>query len=235
MDASLLDKPIDLSPPVNSSNEEEAIKLIIERLSNAKNPAIFVDFLVHAHGKKEAQKLVEVLKVPIYASHMAKCIVDEDHPRFVGLHNGVVSFPGISNAVQACDLVLALSWWPADTNSGGFSRNISPEKRIDIMDSYVVVSRFPFLMPVLNCRLNQSRLVEVKNSKTSIWRPCFPNSPMRSASNRLYRKFKCRLSHLDQALQNLKSRKSRKSIFGFDLLNSASPGMLSFLTQELLG
>lgn len=139
MYASLLDTPIDLSWPINTSNEEKALKAVTSKLRQAKNPSIFVDFLVHHHAKKETQKLVEVLKLPIYAAHMAKSIIDEDHPRFVGLYNGSVSFPGIADAIEQCDVVLSLGWWPADTNSGGFSRNIPPEKRIDVMDDYVTV------------------------------------------------------------------------------------------------
>lgn len=134
-----MDTPIDLSYPINTTNEKKALDAITTKLRQAKNASIFVDFLVHHHAKKETQELVESLRLPIYAAHMAKSIIDEDHPRFIGLYNGSVSFPGIADAIRQCDVVLALGWWPADTNSGGFSREVAPEKRIDVMDTYVIV------------------------------------------------------------------------------------------------
>lgn len=137
--ASQLDTPIDLSMPVNEAGEEEAVNAIGEALQKAKNPAIFVDFLVRSHGQPEARRLVDALHLPIYASHMSKGAISETHERYVGLYNGNVSKPGIADAMEASDLVLALGWWPSDSNTAAFGRNIPPEKRIDIMDSYIMV------------------------------------------------------------------------------------------------
>ncbi len=143
--ANLLDTPLDLSLPVDSESESAAIKAITEALYASKNPCVFLDHLVHSHGKPEARKLVDDLALPFYASHMGKGIIDENHACYVGLYNGGVSLPGICNAFEASDLVLALGWWPTDSNSAAFTRKVSPEKRIDILDDYVVVG-YPFAL-----------------------------------------------------------------------------------------
>ena len=137
--ASLLDKRIDLSIPVDLASQEAAVTAITEALTTAKNPAIFLDMLVHSYAVKEATKLVDAVKLPFFASHGAKGIVDEDHPRFVQLYNGSVSHPGVADAIEGCDQILAVGWFPADTN-GGLFRKLPESKRIDVMDSYVTVS-----------------------------------------------------------------------------------------------
>lgn len=136
----LLDRKLDLNFPVDGGSEEAALAAITDAIQKAKQPSIFIDFLTHSHGREETRALVEVLKWPLYGSHMSKGVINEDHERFVGLYNGNVSVPGVAEAMQSSDLVLALGWWPCDSNTAVFSRKISPENRIDVMDTYVIVS-----------------------------------------------------------------------------------------------
>lgn len=138
--SSLLDKPLDISFPVNSANEQQAFEAIVDRFAKSKNPALFADHLAIRHARSQARKFVQAAKLPTYSAHMGRGIVDEDSPYFVGLHNGEYSYPGLLEAAGEVDFVLTLGWWPVDTNTGGFTRNFPAEKRIDLMDSYVVVS-----------------------------------------------------------------------------------------------
>lgn len=138
--ASLLDKKIDLTFPVDHDSEKAAVEAITQALEGAKKPAIFLDMLAHRFATQEVKQLVDTVKLPFYASHGAKGLVDEDHEQFVGLYNGLVSWPGVADAIESSDQVLAIGWWPADTN-GGLARKIPETKRIDIMDDHVIVSR----------------------------------------------------------------------------------------------
>lgn len=137
--ASLLDEKIDLTFPVNHANEKAAIEAITQALSQAKKPVIFLDMLAQRFATKEVKQLVDTAALPFFASHGSKGLVDEDHDRFVGLYNGPASEPGIVDAIEGSDQVLAVGWWPADTN-GGLFRKIPEDKRIDIMDDHVIVS-----------------------------------------------------------------------------------------------
>lgn len=134
-----LDTPLDLSLSVNEAGEHEALSAITKALKEAQSPAIFVDFLTRSHGQTEAQKLVDTLPLPIYTSHMSKGVISETHQRYVGIYNGNVSMPGVAEAMHAADLVLAIGWWPCDSNTASFGRDIPAENRIDIMDTYVIV------------------------------------------------------------------------------------------------
>lgn len=139
MPAIALDKPLDLSMPANEKGEQEVIEAIGGALKKAANPVLFLDFLSRAHAHSESRDLANALPLPIYASHMSKGAGDETDEKFIGLYNGMASKPGVAESMEASDLVLAVGWWPSDSNTAAFSRKIAPEKRIDIMDTYVIV------------------------------------------------------------------------------------------------
>lgn len=129
--ASLLDKPLDISYPVDTAAQDSAISAIISALSSATNPAVFVDALTQRHNAvSEARALVEKLKLPVYASNMGKAIVDESNPLYVGTMNGKFAAPGAYEALQKADLTLLLGDLPCDTNTGAFSRPITPANSI---------------------------------------------------------------------------------------------------------
>lgn len=123
--ASLLDKPLDISYPVDTVAQDFTVSAIIEALSSASNPAVYVDCLTQRHNAvRETRALVEKLKLPVYGSNMGKCIIDESNPLYVGTMNGKYSAPGVYDALSKADFVLLLGDLPCDTNTGAFTRPI---------------------------------------------------------------------------------------------------------------
>ncbi|KAF1350921.1 thiamine diphosphate-binding protein [Delphinella strobiligena] len=108
---SLLDTPIDLTLPEDEASKKatkDAVKAIIEAVSESRSPVVFIDCLVQRHDAvAELNELVDKLGFPIYASNMGKGLVDEHHSKYVGIYNGTVSSPGLSQAFEASDLVLS--------------------------------------------------------------------------------------------------------------------------------
>ena len=135
-----LSLPIDFTLPVNKVVEGAAVRAIASALKDSKKPCILIDHLVHSYGRLQAQRLVDKLNLPVYAAHMGKGCTDETHPSFVGMYNASLSFQGIAEAFESSDLCLALGWWPSDSNSCAFSREMPDERRIDVMDDHVIVS-----------------------------------------------------------------------------------------------
>lgn len=131
---------IDLSFPTNKDNEKAAAEAIKAKLYQAKSPAVFIDYLTCLYSRNAARALVDKLKIPVYTAIMSKGVIDENHPNYVGVYNGALNFPGISEAMNANDLVIALGWWPADTNTSFFSRNMPEDRRITLGNDHVVVS-----------------------------------------------------------------------------------------------
>jgi pyruvate decarboxylase len=112
--ASLLETKLDLSPPIDKTSEEAAVSAIVEALSKAREPVIFLDMLVQSFAWKEATNFVDAVKLPFFASHGAKGVVDETHERFAGIYNGPVSTPpGLADVLHNSDQVLSIGWYAA--------------------------------------------------------------------------------------------------------------------------
>ncbi|KAF2858283.1 pyruvate decarboxylase isoenzyme [Piedraia hortae CBS 480.64] len=128
-----LSRPLDLSSPQDEGQVEKAAAAILDKLYASKNPAIFIDCLTRRYNAAEEMKqLVDVLSLPFYTSPMAKSVIDETHPQYVGIHNGWPSSPGIPAAFDSTDAVLLVGDLPADTNTGLFTRSIPASKALTV-------------------------------------------------------------------------------------------------------
>ncbi|KAK6382211.1 Pyruvate decarboxylase 1 [Exophiala oligosperma] len=120
-----LDTAVDVSYPSDISNEDAVVQKIKETILNSTRPILLVDCLVARHeATKQARRLFELLDIPTFTTPMGKTIIDESHPRFCGVYNGTVSYPGIKDEVEGSDCVLNLGPLLSDSNTGGHSREI---------------------------------------------------------------------------------------------------------------
>jgi pyruvate decarboxylase len=138
--ADLLKTPIDIEPKVDEISQEKAVSAIISALKEAKHPSILIDALVQRfNAAQEASALVEKLKVPFFSANMGKGVVDETLENYIGVWSGEIGTPGVATAAKASDLIITLGYIPADTNSGGFTRNLKENQTIHINPFNVVV------------------------------------------------------------------------------------------------
>lgn len=129
--AAALKKPLDLSPPIDEKLIEAATQAVLSTLYESKSPAIFVDCLVDRHNAiEELRALIEKISCPIFSTNMGKGIIDETHPNYLGVYNGMVSGLGVAAAIEKSDCVLIVGSLASDTNSGGFTRKVLTENAI---------------------------------------------------------------------------------------------------------
>lgn len=129
--AAALKTPLDLTPPQDEKLIQAATDAVLSELYASKSPAIFVDCLVDRHNAiKELETLVEKVSCPIFSTNMGKGIIDETHPNYLGVYNGMVSGLGVAAAIEKSDCVLVVGSLASDTNSGGFTRKVLPENAI---------------------------------------------------------------------------------------------------------
>jgi pyruvate decarboxylase len=122
---------IDLTYPVDTDSEMSAVRRVKNAICNATNPVFLVDCLTARHqAVQEARELCELLEIPIFTTPMGKSIINEDHPRFCGVYNGSVSYPGIKSTVESSDCVINLGPMISDSNSGGHTREIDLSQSI---------------------------------------------------------------------------------------------------------
>ncbi|PLB40272.1 alpha-keto acid decarboxylase family protein [Aspergillus candidus] len=145
-----LNRPLKITLPVNVANEQNAVKNIIQKIVSAKNPVVLVDCLAARHeAGVETRQLVNTLDFPTFATSMGKSIVNETHPRFCGIYNGEVSYPGVKLAVERSDCIINIGPLLADSNTGGHTRGILPEQVVLIEPDTCTVSREEVLRKLL--------------------------------------------------------------------------------------
>ena len=171
-----LTTPLQLEPEEDSNAVENASKAILEALASSKNPALFVDCLVHRHqAVEEARQLVDNLAIPVYTSNMGKGIIDETHKYYVDIYNGGPTRPGVQDAFEQHDFVLLLGNLPSDTNSGGFTRNFRKNTAYVnshhvVMNGWTTSSKVPLkaMIKSLNNLSSSFKIAQVENPRNKL-------------------------------------------------------------------
>ncbi|KAL7266195.1 hypothetical protein RUND412_011268 [Rhizina undulata] len=138
LDAERLKTPLDVAVGNDPVVEGVVLGKILKAVEEARRPCIVVDGGAGRHGAREVtRKLAEITRFPLYTTLMGKGIIDETKPYFNGLYNGAQSFPGIKAAVENhADLILNVGYFPTDTNTGGFTREVDERKAILFRPDY---------------------------------------------------------------------------------------------------
>lgn len=125
-------KPIDLKFPQNpEKTHKAALKDVISKIEQAKNPIILVDACaLRRNLKKYVHELIDVSNFPTYVTPMGKGAVDEAHKCFRGAYAGNVSYDEIKKEVLDSDLILEIGALQSDFNTGGFTYHVDADKVI---------------------------------------------------------------------------------------------------------
>ena|SRR5579859_2114983 len=74
-----------------------------------------------------------------FTTNLGKGILNETHETFVGVYNGVVSYPGVQDAIESSDFIINTGPLLSDSNTGGFTRFIKPHQVIEIHSDHVIL------------------------------------------------------------------------------------------------
>lgn len=109
----------------------EAVDEIVARLRRAKQPILIpgVD-LIRRRLNDKVKKLVETLNVPYATMLLAKGILNEDHPHFIGLYSGNRSRKAVREYIDRSDCVLIVGERLTDFNTGGFTAMFNLKTRV---------------------------------------------------------------------------------------------------------
>ncbi|MEW9673016.1 thiamine pyrophosphate-binding protein [Ammoniphilus sp. 3BR4] len=116
--------------------DQEIAKQIIEKMTNAKNPLIYVGGgIMLADASEELRVLVDLLQIPVVHSAMGKGAVSDDHPLTIGL-TGFWGSKFTNEKCKKADYILALGtrFAEADCSSweSEYTFNFPPTKLIHI-------------------------------------------------------------------------------------------------------
>ncbi len=121
-------------------NLEEAISRILNALENA-GTACFLPGILVARTSQQAQMtaLIDASGLPFATMFMAKSVIDEQHPNYIGMYDGKLMNEEVRAFVESCDLVLEVGTLLTDFNSGAFTAKLDPSKIISIGHHHVQI------------------------------------------------------------------------------------------------
>ena len=119
----------------------EAIKEAKTRLENAKKPIIVAGVEMHRFGlQDQVLKLAEQAQIPIAATMLGKSVIRETHPLYVGLYEGAMGKPEVTEFVEDSDCVLLLGTFMTDINLGIYTANLNLKNCIYVTSEQLQIS-----------------------------------------------------------------------------------------------
>lgn len=146
------------------------VACIEEKLAKAQNPSALLGMALDRFGLRDAtQSMIENLQIPFATTSAAQCVLDGDHPQWIGGYSGHSSSDLVKAAIEESDCLFGLNVKFTDSNSSYFTQKI-PENMIDIRPFRTIIGHQVFegvsAIELLN------RLSEIKPPKKyQNWKP----------------------------------------------------------------
>lgn len=117
--------------PPSTQATSEAIREAVSKINSAAQPVIIAGVEIHRFGlQDELLAFAEQTKIPISATILGKSVISERHPLYIGLYEGEMGNPEVTEFVEQSDLILMLGTFLTDINLGIFSANLDANKCI---------------------------------------------------------------------------------------------------------
>ena len=132
-------------PPVFKSDPAtlaEAVDASVAMLEKAVKPIILADVGVDRHHlHEELRSLLEATGYPYATMNMGKGLLEETHPQFIGIYNGVATEEYVRKRIEEADCVLSIGALMTDFNTGKFSAKLDPGRTIEVHGQYLKIKR----------------------------------------------------------------------------------------------
>jgi len=113
---------------------QAAVNAIVGALSASKTACILPGIIIARCGlREEATAVVNASGLPFATMFMDKCVLDEEHPGYIGMYDGKLMNEQIRAFVEGCDCVFGIGAMLTDFSSGAFTAQIDRSKSINIM------------------------------------------------------------------------------------------------------
>jgi indolepyruvate decarboxylase len=125
-------KPIPL-PRSNPEALGAATNAIVAALDNAATACVLPGILVGRTGlRPQLQAVIESSGLPFATMFMAKSVLDEQQPTYVGMYNGALLNDDVRAFVENSDVIIDVGAPMTDFNTGAFTARLDPAKTIMI-------------------------------------------------------------------------------------------------------
>jgi indolepyruvate decarboxylase len=123
----------------------EAVREAVARIEAAAKPVIIAGVELHRYGlQNEAVALAEAAGIPIAASMLAKSVISEVHPLYIGLYEGAMGRREVTEFVEESDCVILLGALLTDVDLGIFTAKLNPANSIFATSEELRISHHHF-------------------------------------------------------------------------------------------
>lgn len=120
------------------------LERIEEKLAKAKNPSALLGMALDRFGLHDStQAMIENFNIPFATLSAAQCVLDGDHPQWIGGYSGRSSSDQVKAAIEESDCLFGLNVKFTDSNSSYFTQKI-PEDMIDIRPFRTIIGHEVF-------------------------------------------------------------------------------------------
>jgi indolepyruvate decarboxylase len=124
---------------------EEAVQEAVAKIEAAALPVIIAGVELHRYGlQREAITLAESAGIPIAATMLAKSVISEVHPLFIGLYEGALGREEVTTFVEESDCIILLGTLLTDIDLGIFTAKLDPTKSIYATSDELRISHHHF-------------------------------------------------------------------------------------------
>jgi indolepyruvate decarboxylase len=118
-------------PRSDAAALDAAADAISSALEKASSACVLAGILVGRTGQRAAlQSLIEASGLPFATMFMAKSVLDEQHPAYIGIYDGALLNEAVRHLVENADLVLNVGSPLTDFNTGAFTARLDPARMI---------------------------------------------------------------------------------------------------------
>ena len=109
----------------------EAVKEAVARIEKAKRPVIIAGIELHRHRLQEdVVRFAEASGIAMASTLLAKSVVSEVHPLYIGLYEGALGREEVTRFVEESDCVILLGTLLTDLDLGIFTAKLDASKSI---------------------------------------------------------------------------------------------------------
>ncbi|MFM0342354.1 hypothetical protein [Paraburkholderia fungorum] len=151
----------------SSSSRERRAQHIARHLRDAKKRVVLADFrAARWECGSKIEQLIHIGGLPSAIMMSGKSVIDETLPGFLGTYAGAASEPGVREAVESADALIAVGTFFFDLGTAGFSHKIDPRRFIDIQPFSASVAgvRYPDvpMACALECVIEEIRHLDTR-------------------------------------------------------------------------
>jgi len=110
---------------------QSAVDEAVMMINSAEQPVVIAGVELHRFGLQDKLlAFIDKVRIPVAATILAKSVVGEYHPLYIGIYEGAMGFESVRNYVESSDCLIVLGAFMTDVNLGQYTAHIDQEKAI---------------------------------------------------------------------------------------------------------